>query len=319
MNFVGTGKRLQQGDIGEAARLAGMETAALLAFIEVEAAGRGFDTRNRPKMLRETHIFYRELGPGAKRTEAMNAGLANKSWVRNYKADSYPDLDRMIAIDKNAALRSCSWGLPQILGNNCKTAGFPDAESMVRAMMQGEREQLIAMVTLLNAWGLPAMLAGRDLTNPDNWRQAVSRYNGSGYEANNYHVKCATAYRKHKNGTATPMTPAVPNIAVLRLGTKGEAVRNLQTDLSALGYVFVSGIDGRFGPETVKHVKAFQDAHKLTPDGIAGPETMAVLAGAVKALDADKSPTPTDWDRSTKAPWWATLIEAITKALGAGK
>lgn len=315
MNFVGSGKRLQQGDIGEAARLAGMETAALLAFIEVETAGRGFDNLNRPKMLRETHILFRELGPSAKRDAAVKAGLANKSWVRNYSNDSYPDLERMIAIDKNAALRSCSWGLPQILGNNCKTAGFADAESMVKAMMQGEREQLLAMVTLLKAWGIPAMLAGKDLTKPDNWRQVVSKYNGKNYEVNNYHTKAAAAYRKHKVGTANTMKPAIPNVAVLRSGTKGEAVRNMQSDLAALGYVFTSGIDGRFGPETVKHVKAFQDAHKLRPDGIAGPETITAISAAVAALDVDKSPTPTDWDRSTVAPWWLALLEAIMNVL----
>ena len=51
MNFVGTGRRLAQGDVGDAARVLGIETAVLLAFLEVEAAGRGFGSKNRPKML----------------------------------------------------------------------------------------------------------------------------------------------------------------------------------------------------------------------------------------------------------------------------
>jgi hypothetical protein len=318
MNFVGTGKRLAQGDFGDAARSIGMETAALLAFVEVEAAGRGFDNANRPKMLRETHVFYRELGPGAKRDEAQRVGLANKSWVRNYKSDSYPDLQRMIKIDQNAALRSCSWGLPQILGNNCKTAGFADAESMVRAMMQGEREQLIAMVTLLKAWRIPEMLAGKDLTNPDSWRAVVSRYNGEAYEVNKYHIKCATAYRKHKVGTVTPMKPAVTGAVLLNIGTKGEAVRNMQSDLAALGYEFKNGIDGRYGPETVANVKAFQVARSLAVDGIAGPTTLAAISKAVKALEDDKSPVPTDWKRSGNN-WLVDLLDAIAKALGASK
>lgn len=51
MDFVGTGRRLAQGDVGAAARELGVETAVLLAFLEVEARGRGFDSKNRPKML----------------------------------------------------------------------------------------------------------------------------------------------------------------------------------------------------------------------------------------------------------------------------
>ena len=59
MDFVGSGRRLAQGDVGDAARALGIETAVLLAFLEVEAAGRGFDSKNRPKMLLETHVLYR--------------------------------------------------------------------------------------------------------------------------------------------------------------------------------------------------------------------------------------------------------------------
>ena len=298
MNFVGTGKRLQQGDIGYAAKQLGVETAVLLAFIEIEAAGRGFDNKNRLKMLRETHIFYRELGPGAQRNQAMASGLANKSWVRNYKSDSYPDLERMMKINKNAALRSCSWALPQILGNNCNPAGFATAEQMVKTMLQGEREQLLAMVTLMKDWGMTAMLTGRDFTKPDSWRAAASKYNGKSYAKHNYHGKLAAAYVKHKRGTGTPMHTTQPHATVLKLGMKGEAVRNLQNDLALLGYEFTKGIDGRFGNETRDIVKTFQAAHKLTYDGKAGPETMRAIAAAVEAATVDHSPEPPEWDRS---------------------
>jgi len=310
MNFVGTGKRLEQGDIGHAAKQLGVETAVLLAFIEIEAAGRGFDNRNRLKMLRETHVFYRELGAGAQRDQAVTAGLANKSWVRNYKSDSYPDLERMIKINKNAALRSCSWALPQILGNNCNAAGFANAEQMVKTMLQGEREQLLAMVTLIRKWGMVPMLTGRDFTKPESWRAAASKYNGAGYATHNYHGRLAAAYIKHKRGTDTPMQTAQPRVTVLQHGMKGEAVRNLQNDLALLGYTFVHGIDGRFGNETRDIVKAFQAAHKLTYDGIAGTETMRALAAAVAASKVDHSPEPPGWDR-TGGGLLARIIAAI--------
>ena len=298
MNFFGTGKRLEQGDIGYAAKQLGVETAVLLAFIEVEAAGRGFDNKNRLKMLRETHIFYRELGPGKQRNQAMVSGLANKSWVRNYKSDSYPDLERMMKINKNAALRSCSWALPQILGNNCNAAGFANAEQMVKTMLQGEREQLLAMVTLMRDWKMVPLLTGRDFTKADSWRAAASKYNGKSYATHNYHGRLAAAYIKHKRGTDTPMRTVPQAGTVLKHGMKGEAVRNLQNDLALLGYKFTKGIDGRFGNETRDIVKAFQAAHKLTYDGVVGPETMRAIAAAVAMSKVDHSPEPPEWDRS---------------------
>lgn len=308
MNFVGTGKRLEQGDIGYAARQIGVETAVLLAFIEVEAAGRGFDKLNRPKMLRETHKFYAELrNEPSKLALAVKLGLATKNWTRNYKSDSYPDLQRMIGIDKDAGLRSCSWGLSQILGSNCEACGFKTAEEFVKAAMQGERQQLLQMVMLMAAWKMGPMLTGRDFTNSDSWRPAARKWNGSGYATHNYHGRMAVAYIKHSKGT--PMV--TPITAVLQTGMKGEAVRNLQTDLVALGYKFNFGIDGRFGDETKANVIAFQNAHKLTPDGRVGAKTRAALNKALEALETDKTPAPPVWEGQEEQHWFAALVAAI--------
>ena len=314
MNFVGTGKRFTQGDIGEAARIIKVETAVLLAFIEVETAGRGFDNRNRLKMLRETHIFYRELGPGAERNKAVSQGLANENWKRNYKSDSYPDLERMMKINKNAAIRSASWALPQILGNNCKASGFASAELMVKTMMQGEREQLIALVTLLAAWGLDKKLRGRDFSKAASWADIAERYNGPAYKKHNYHGRMATAYVKHARGTKTPMkTIADKNEPVLRHGMKGEAVLNLQNDLAYLGYEFKLGIDGRYGNETERNVTSFQNDYGVTPrDGIAGKKTRDAIAEAIKHAKADKTPQPPEWrEQSATGGLLASLIAVI--------
>lgn len=323
MNFTGTGKRLAQGDVGSVARMVGMETAALLAVLEVEAAGRGFDTKNRPKMLRETHVFYRELGAGALRNAAVKAGLATAKWTRNYSADSYPDLQRMLKMNETAALRSCSWGLGQIMGFNHGAAGHRSALEMVQVAMQGERQQLQQLANLVNDWGLVAALKGKDLSKADSWRAFAKRYNGSGYATHNYHGKLAAAYRKHKSkdDMAVPTTPAHDPISkVLRRNMKGEAVRNLQSDLARLGYVFTLGIDGRYGPETERLVRAFQQANRLQADGIAGRDTLAAIAKALEAIETkvpiDATPVPdfdkkaneakTIWDRIGE--WIAGLI-----------
>ena len=71
--------------------------------------------------------------------------------------------------------------------------------------------------------------------------------------------------------------PSLPTAApVMRTGSKGQEVKDLQTRLSALGY-YNGKIDGEFGPETKEAVTAFQKANGLEADGIVGEETRELL------------------------------------------
>lgn len=66
----------------------------------------------------------------------------------------------------------------------------------------------------------------------------------------------------------------------LRRGSTGTAVRNLQSDLTALGYYWAT-ISGSFGEKTETAVKLFQEKNNLTPDGIAGTKTLEAIARAL--------------------------------------
>lgn len=309
MNFQGTGKRLSKGDVGKAARQIGIETAVLLSFLEVEAAGRGFDNSNRVKILPEAHIFYRHL-KGAERTMAVSIGIAYRKWKRSYNFDKYKRFKQMLGIDDNAAFMSVSYGLGQIMGFNHKDAGNRTAEEMFETAKQGEYEQLVQLVSLMKAWGMHEMLKpGIDFTSPNSWRKAAKRYNGSGYERNQYHVKMAKAYVKH-SGRSKHSEKAIR--AVLKLGTKGEHVRNLQSDLQTLGYKFPTGVDGRFGRETDENVRKFQKSKSLAVDGVAGKNTLRFIAKELKQLEVDKSPELPEFD---KQPDWLTLILSLLKGL----
>ncbi len=59
---------------------------------------------------------------------------------------------------------------------------------------------------------------------------------------------------------------------VVRTGSTGEAVRQLQQALKDLGYD-PGAVDGQFGTKTESAVKAFQRDRGLTVDGIAGEIT----------------------------------------------
>lgn len=62
----------------------------------------------------------------------------------------------------------------------------------------------------------------------------------------------------------------------LKSGSRGEAVRKLQTALTEEGYT-LGKIDGIYGVKTVAAVKAFQSDNGLTVDGIAGNTTQTKL------------------------------------------
>lgn len=63
---------------------------------------------------------------------------------------------------------------------------------------------------------------------------------------------------------------------VLRVGSTGEAVRDLQLRLHAAGHPSADALGG-FGPETEIAVRGFQEARGLRVDGLCGPETWAAL------------------------------------------
>lgn len=65
--------------------------------------------------------------------------------------------------------------------------------------------------------------------------------------------------------------------AVLRPGSSGEAVRDLQQRLGAQGHAVPAEEIGRFGDATTGAVSSFQERRGLRVDGVCGPETWAAL------------------------------------------
>lgn len=200
MNFTGPAKPLHAGDINTIAGYLGCQVAAVRAVLAVESAGSGFDSKGRPKMLFEPHVFWRELGSGPKRDRAAREGLAYPRWERGrYPADSYPRLIAATAIDETAALRSASWGLGQVMGVNHWAAGFETVQEFVRAMTYSEGAHLYAMARFIVTNGLQ-----RHLRNLD-WNEFARGYNGASYATHGYHTRLAGAYwDRHRDEQVTP-------------------------------------------------------------------------------------------------------------------
>lgn len=202
MKFKGKAKRIDDVDLPRLGALIGVGEDEIHAVLDVETAGGGFDSKGRPKMLFEPHIFYRQLGEGPQRDTAVARGLARKSWKRDYPSDSYPRLIEAMKIDEAAALRSASWGLGQIMGFNHGLAGYDTAAAMVADFTADEENHLEAMIKFITSAGLDDELRNHD------WRGFARGYNGSGYEKNGYHTKLAAAYAKWSKIKDTPL-PAV--------------------------------------------------------------------------------------------------------------
>lgn len=200
--FKGAAKRLEDIDIPRIGHIIGVGEDEVHAVMDVEASGSGFDSQGRPKMLFEPHIFYRQL-KGAKRDRAVREGLAYRKWRRNYPADSYPRLYRAMAIDENAALRSASWQLGQIMGFNYKLAGYPSVKAFVADMCEDEDNGLEAMINFIKNSGIDDDLRRHD------WRGFARVYNGEKYYEHNYHGRLEERFLWWKGKPDTPWEPGM--------------------------------------------------------------------------------------------------------------
>jgi len=99
--------------------------------------------------------------------------------------------------------------------------------------------------------------------------------------------------------TPKPGTGGVSG-AVLRNGSSGPEVKQLQEQLNKLGYS-VGEADGKFGPKTEAAVKKFQAVKGLEADGVVGAKTREALK---KATAAASTPGAKDGFDSAPARTW---------------
>lgn len=257
LEFSGPATRMTDGAVENASRAIGCPVAAVQAVLDVESHG-GFLPDGRPKILFERHYFSRLTGG---KFDESDPDISAQTWG-GYKggAAEYDRLERAIELDRDAALRSASWGAFQIMGDNYPACGFSDVDEFVDAMVAGEPEQLDAFVSFVRSVHLDDELARLD------WAGFARGYNGPSYRQNRYDEKLAAAYQFHIAGGSRSANP----LPVLSMGDEGDYVKTLQ---SALGIT----ADGDFGPATKVAVMAFQTKNQLTADGVVGKNTWAAL------------------------------------------
>lgn len=266
-----------------------MPVAAFLAVVEVESSGVPFEPDGAtPRFLFEKHHFYKQLKANPQKLHtAVAAGLARPNWIHDYSDQKQPAarmnlLMKARAIDTEAANRSASWGLGQVMGFNAVDLGYATATAMVETMSaqgQGTAGQLAAMARFIASRNLRRFLIAQD------WDGFARVYNGSEYALLGYQHKLARSYAYWS--TRSDASPGhLPDSAsdgtgtadVLGPGSRGANVVALQKRLTELGYA-LGAVDGAYGPMTASAVFAFQAENGLRANGIAGPTTIAALPG----------------------------------------
>lgn len=183
---------LTENDWKAAADQLGVPVAAIKAVAEVEAPGSGMLPTGEPRILFERHKFSKHTGG---RYDDSHPDISNPSWgVYGKESRQHARLEEAAKLNRDAALKSASWGRFQILGENYKQAGFADLQSFINAMYAGEAEQLLAFVAFISA-RLPLLNALRKR----DWATFARLYNGPAYAKNRYDQKLAEAYAKWSN------------------------------------------------------------------------------------------------------------------------
>lgn len=240
--------RTQVQWVKAAASASGYSYAVLAALVDKESDGKfGWDVNGKklPALNIEGHRFYKYLAllaPG-KLKQAVAEGLAAKKRgvvkVPGSYAGRYAMLDRMVAIHKDAAYKSCSYGVGQIMGENAEAMGFASAEHLyANACYSGENQIKQMILFIATKPALVTAMHAEDVKN------IAYFYNGPAYKDNQYDIKLAALIEFYEKGEGYPAVP-------------------LDGDILALGY---------------ESVEQFQRENGLKPDGIVGQITRDKVA-----------------------------------------
>lgn len=112
---------------------------------------------------------------------------------------------------------------------------------------------------------------------------------------------------------------------LLKKGSQGEDVRELQRILLELGYALGSygesgdGVDGRFGAATEKAVRAFQRNQQIAVDGKYGSVTHAALMGALADRDAMNTDDAQDENETSEGKTLRITADGVNVRTGPDK
>src|SRR5580698_2642849 len=127
MNFIGRTLALDSAGMNNVANALLVHAPEIWSVLHVETSGCGFLVDRRPQILFERHIFSRETGG---KFGVTDPDISNPI-PGGYGASGDHQYDRLakaIKLDREAALRSASWGIGQIMGFHADDLGYAHVE-----------------------------------------------------------------------------------------------------------------------------------------------------------------------------------------------
>jgi hypothetical protein len=254
MEFAGNALPLSQAGLDGISELLGIGAAEIWTVVAVETRGCGFLPDRRPRILFERHIFHQRTDGAHDATDPSISSALAGGYLGG--ALEYDRLARAMRLDRDAAMKSASWGLGQVMGFNAMLAGYRSVDSMVQDMVDREDAQLTAMANFLKARKLDVHLANHD------WTEFARGYNGAEFKRNQYDTRLASAFRGYSLGP-------LPDVSV----------RQTQMLLMFLG-MDPGAIDGIIGKRTRSAILRFREEHALRLSDDLDEEFIAALVTA---------------------------------------
>jgi hypothetical protein len=181
-----------------AAWLLRCDVPAIRAFAEVEAGREGaYYDDGQPVILFERHHFHKHTH--GKFTGARVPGVSHE-WARiceptpggyGPSSQQHTRLQAAAALNREAALRSASWGLFQLMGSNHAACGYPNLQRFITAMYREVDDHLRAFVMFIRHNELLT-----DALRNHDWDTAARLYNGPLYYKNKYDTKLELAHAR---------------------------------------------------------------------------------------------------------------------------
>lgn len=171
----------------------GYEEAAMLAFLDVETGGLGFDSQTGKIIIQFEPSWFRKREPYAP------SGLWSVNGVER-QAKEWLAFDSAYKIDPKSAMESTSIGLGQVMGGNYERLGYPTVDAMWTDAKTGLDRQVWQCFQFIKTDKILEYALKRH-----NFDLEASRYNGANYKAlakkygrTPYNISLSMAYKKYK-------------------------------------------------------------------------------------------------------------------------
>ena len=147
------------------------ELAALMAFVEVETGGKGFDASTGKILIQFEPVWFKRLIPYAPsgKWSVNKVEVQAKEWIA---------FNNAFAINQEAAMQSTSIGLGQIMGLHYKRFGYKTVGAMWDDAKTGIEAQVRQLVRFIDTD--PKLVAA---IKAHKWITVATIYNGAGYKA----------------------------------------------------------------------------------------------------------------------------------------